>query len=164
MADLLVRRVEASDRVLMERLWLMFRHDLSEFQGQLPRPDGSYRSEWLEKVLTGDPEWAGYLVSLGDVPIGFCFMRALQQPVHVLNAFFLVRPARRRGYGLKAVTEVLSHHPGPCDVAFQRNNETAVRFWQRVATEVSGDAWTQEERPIRGNPDATPDLWISFKV
>jgi predicted acetyltransferase len=164
MSDLLVRRVQASDRVLMERLWLMFRHDLSEFQGQLPRPDGSYRSERLEDVLKGHPEWAGYLILLGEVPIGFCFMRALRQPVHVLNAFFLVRPVRRRGYGLQAVQEVLSHHPGPCDVAFQGNNETAVRFWQRVATEVSGDVWTQEERPIVGNPDATPDLWISFKV
>ncbi|MGZ0147246.1 GNAT family N-acetyltransferase [Kribbella sp. WER1] len=164
MTDLVVRRVQVSDRILMERLWLLFRHDLSEFQGQLPRPDGSYRSEWLEKVLTGDPEWAGYLISLGEVPIGFCFMRALQQPVHVLNAFFMVRPARRRGYGLEAVQKVLAHHPGPCDVAFQGNNEKAVRFWQRVATEVSGDVWTQEERPIRGNPDATPDLWISFKV
>jgi predicted acetyltransferase len=164
MSDLLVRRVQASDRVLMERLWLMFRHDLSEFQGQLPRPDGSYRSERLEDVLKGHPEWAGYLISLGEVPIGFCFMRALQQPVRVLNAFFLVRPVRRRGYGLRAVQEVLSNHPGPCDVAFQANNETAVRFWQRVATEVSGDVWTQEERPIVGNPGATPDLWISFKV
>jgi predicted acetyltransferase len=164
MSDLLVRRVQASDRVLMERLWLMFRHDLSEFQGQLPRPDGSYRSERLEDVLKGHPEWAGYLISLGEVPIGFCLMRALQQPVHVLNAFFLVRPVRRRGYGLRAVQEVLSNHPGPCDVAFQGNNETAVRFWQRVATEVSGDVWTQEERPIVGSPDATPDLWISFKV
>ena len=164
MSDLLVRRVQPSDRVLMERLWLMFRHDLSEFQGQLPRPDGSYRSEWLENVLKGHPEWAGYLISLGEVPIGFCFMRALQQPVHVLNAFFLVRPARRRGYGLKAVLEVLSNHPGPCDVAFQGNNETAVAFWQRVATELSGDGWTQEERPIVGKPEATPDLWISFKV
>jgi predicted acetyltransferase len=164
MSDLVVRRVEASDRPVMERLWLMFRHDLSEFQGQLPRPDGTYRSEWLENVLTGHPEWAGYLILLGDSPIGFCFMRALQQPVHVLNAFFMVRPARRHGYGLQAVQEALAHHPGPCDVAFQGNNEKAVRFWQRVATAVSGDTWTQEARAIVGKPDATPDQWISFKV
>jgi len=161
---MLVRRVTADDRVLMERLWLMFRHDLSEFQGQLPRPDGSYRTEWLEKVLTGDPDWAGYLVYSEENPIGFCFMRALTEPVHVLNAFFMVRPVRRKGLGLRAVLEVLGHHPGPCEVAFQANNEKAVRFWQRVATELSGDAWTQEERPIRDNPAAKPDVWISFKV
>lgn len=164
MSDLLIRRVDASDRPLMERLWLVFRHDMSEFHGRLPRPDGTYRTEWLENVLTGHPEWAGYLISLGDAPIGFCFMRALQQPVHVLNAFFMVRSVRRHGYGLQAVQQVLARHPGPCDVAFQDNNEKAVRFWQRVATEVSGDAWTQEARPIANKPDAKPDQWISFKV
>jgi predicted acetyltransferase len=159
-----VRRAGAEDRVMLERLWLMFRHDLSEFQGQLPRPDGSYRTEWLEKVLTGDPEWAGYLVYDGESPIGFCFMRALAQPVRVLNAFFMVRPARRQGLGFRSVLDVLRHHPGPCEVAFQQNNDKAVRFWRRVATELSGDAWTEEQRPIAGRPEATPDSWISFKV
>ncbi|TCO45157.1 putative acetyltransferase [Kribbella antiqua] len=164
MSDLVVRRTTAADREVLERLWLMFRHDLSEFQGQLPRPDGGYRTEWLEKVLTGDPEWAGYLFHTGENPVGFCFMRALLQPVHVLNAFFLVRPVRRNGLGLRAVREVLAHHPGPCEVAFQANNEKAVRFWQRVATEISGDVWTQERRPIPGKSEANPDVWISFKV
>ncbi|TCC51013.1 GNAT family N-acetyltransferase [Kribbella capetownensis] len=159
-----VRRAAAEDRVVLERLWLMFRHDMSEFQGQLPLPDGGYRSEWLEKVLTGDPDWAGYLFFNGENPIGFCFMRALTQPVRVLNAFFMVRPMRRNRLGLRAVQEVLAHHPGQCDVAFQDNNEKAVRFWQRVATEVSGDVWTREHRTIPSKPDATPDSWISFKV
>jgi predicted acetyltransferase len=157
-----VRRADAGDRVVLERLWLMFRHDLSEFQGQLPGPDGGYRNERLESVLTGDPEWAGYLFYNGDNPIGFCFMRVLQQPVRVLNSFFIVRPMRRNGLGLRAVQEVLTNHPGPCEVAFQENNPTAVRFWQRVATEISGDTWTQESRPVHGSPGA--DLWISFKV
>jgi predicted acetyltransferase len=158
-----VRRVGLADRVVLERLWLMFRHDLSEFQGQLPRPDGSYRTGWLEKVLTGDPEWAGYLVYEGESPVGFCFMRALGQPVRVLNAFFMVRPVRRNGLGLRAVLEVLAQHPGPCEVAFQENNAKAVRFWERVATAVAGDRWTSERRPIAGKPDATPDVWISFQ-
>ena len=164
MSDLVVRRAGEADRVVLERLWLMFRHDMSEFQGQLPRPDGSYRTEWLELVLAADPEWAGYLFYSGESPIGFSFMRALRQPVHVLNCFFIVRPVRRNGLGMRAVREVLANHPGPCEVAFQRNNAKAVRFWQRVATELSGDAWTQESRPIPGKPDEIPDVWISFKV
>ena len=159
-----VRRVEPSDRELMQRLWLLFRHDLSEFQGQLPAADGSYRSEWLEKVLTGDPEWAGHLVWLGENPIGFVLLRALQQPVHVLNAFFLVRPVRRHGHGLAAVREVLRQYPGSWEVAFQEKNTTAVAFWRRVAAELSGDGWTEEQRPIKGKPDAPWDSWISFKV
>jgi predicted acetyltransferase len=162
MSDLVVRRTTAADRVVLERLWLMFRHDMSEFQGQLPRPDGSYRSERLESVLAGDPDWAGYLFRSGESPVGMAFVRALTQPVRVLNTLFIVRPVRRHGFGLRAIREVVGQHPGKWDVAFQANNETAVRFWRRVATEVSGDAWSEEERPIPGKPDDIPDAWISF--
>ena len=162
MSDFVVRRAGEADRVVLERLWLMFRHDLSEFQGQLPRADGSYRSERLESVLAGDPDWAGYLFSNAESPVGFAFVRALMQPVRVLNSFFLVRPVRRQGFGLRAVQEVVAQHPGRWDVAFQENNATAVRFWRRVATELSGDAWSEERRPIPGKPDDAPDVWISF--
>lgn len=162
MSDLVVRRAGEADRVVLERLYLMFRHDLSEFQGQLPRPDGSYRSDRLESVLTGDPNWAGYLFHTGENPVGFAFVRALTEPVRVLNSFFLVRPVRRQGLGLRAVQDVLGRHPGRWEVAFQENNETAVRFWRRVAAVVSGSAWSEEKRPITGAPDAPPDVWISF--
>jgi predicted acetyltransferase len=164
MSDLAVRRVETGDRVAMERLYLMFRHDLSEFQGQLPRPDGSYRSEWLENALTGHPEWAGYIFHTGENPAGFCLMRALQHPVHVLNSFFIVRPLRRAGLGLRAVQQVLANHPGPCEVAFQDNNATAVAFWRRVAATHSGPDWTEQLRPVQGKPEARPDTWITFTV
>ncbi|MGW1342954.1 GNAT family N-acetyltransferase [Kribbella sp. NPDC002412] len=162
MSDLVVRRAGSGDRVVLERLWLMFRHDLSEFQGQLPRPDGSYRSEWLESVLDGDPNWAGYLFHTGENPVGFAFVRALAQPVRVLNAFFIVRPMRRHGVGLRAVQEVVAQHPGPWEVAFQESNATAVRFWRRVAESVSGQAWSEEKRPVAGDPSTPPDVWISF--
>lgn len=162
MSDLVVRRAGFGDQVVLERLWLMFRHDLSEFQGQLPRPDGSYRSEWLEAVLDGDPNWAGYLFHAGENPVGFAFVRALTQPVRVLNAFFIVRPMRRHGVGLRAVQEVVAHHPGPWEVAFQESNATAVHFWRRVAAAVSGEEWSEEKRPVPGDPSTPPDVWISF--
>ncbi|WP_433167517.1 GNAT family N-acetyltransferase [Kribbella sp. CA-247076] len=162
MSDLVVRRAGSADRVVLERLFLMFRHDLSEYQGQLPRPDGSYRSDWLENVLTGDPNWAGYLFHTGENPVGFAFVRALTEPVRVLNSFFLVRPVRRQGLGLRAVQDVVAQHPGRWEVAFQESNETAVRFWRRVAAEISGSSWSEEKRPVKGAPGAPPDVWISF--
>ena len=39
MAGISVRRAAGADRTVLERLWLMFRHDLSEFSGQLPDAD-----------------------------------------------------------------------------------------------------------------------------
>ena len=73
-----------------------------------------------------------------------------------------MRGARRAGIGSAAVHAVLGRHPGPWEVAFQAENEAAVRFWRRVATRAAGERWTEEERAVPGRPDLPPDVWISF--
>lgn len=150
-----VRPVTAADRLTIERLWLMFRHDMAEFQGGLPSPDGTYHSDRLRPVFEND-DWAAYLFTSEDRPIGFAFVRALLGPARVLNSFFVVRGARRSGIGMEVAREVISRHPGPWKIAFQDSNTAAVAFWRRVATEIAGEAWTEEPE------DVPPDVWISF--
>ncbi|WP_285587935.1 GNAT family N-acetyltransferase [Herbidospora sp. NBRC 101105] len=156
-----VRPATAADRPTVERLWLMFRHDMSEFVGALPNPDGTFRSERLDAAFT-DPDWAPYLIERDHAPLGFAFVRALNAPTRVLNSFFVVRAARRSGIGLRAVSDVVARHPGAWDVAFQDVNRPAVAFWRRAATTLAGQAWTEERRPVPGRPDLPPDVWISF--
>ncbi|MEU9238971.1 GNAT family N-acetyltransferase [Streptomyces sp. NPDC048385] len=160
-ADVVVRPAVPGDRPVVDRLWLMFRHDLSEFRGLLPGPDGSFRSERVEDAFSS-PDWAAYLFVRGEHPVGFAFVRALGAPVRVLNSFFVTRGARRAGIGLTAAREVLTRHPGRWEIAFQYENPGAVAFWRRVAAEVAGDAWTEEPRPVPGLPELPPDVWISF--
>lgn len=163
MNDVMVRRADASDRAAIERMFQLFRHDLSEHCGQLPNPDGSFRSERVESAF-GDPSWAAYLLESGDSPAGFAFVRDLDQERRVLNSFFVVRGVRRSGLGLRAVLDILSMHPGPWEVAFQDANEIAAQFWRRVATCVAGTDWSEERRPVPGKPDLPPDVWISFET
>ncbi|CAM5733907.1 GNAT family N-acetyltransferase OS=Streptomyces alboniger OX=132473 GN=CP975_07855 PE=4 SV=1 [Streptomyces alboniger] len=162
-AGLDTRPAAPADRPAVERLWLLFRHDLSAFGGQLPNPDGTFRGERLEAAFSGDPDWAPYLFSVGESPVGFAFVRALSGPVRVLNSFFVVRAVRRTGVGLRAVREVVARHPGDWEIPFQDENIGAVRFWRRVATELVGEAWTEEARPVPERPDLVPDVWISFR-
>jgi predicted acetyltransferase len=163
MPDLYVRPVVAADRPVMERLWIMFRHDMSEFTRALPNPDGTFRSERLAACF-GDPDWAGYLMTWQDRPAGLALVRGLTGPTRVLNSFFVVNAARRSRIGLRAVADVTSRHPGRWEVAFQDANLPAVAFWRRVATELAGTEWTQEHRPVPGLPELPPDSWISFEV
>ena len=158
-----VRRVGSAEVAVLERLWLMFRHDLSELRGVLPHPDGTFRSERLHAAVE-DPAWAAYLVRAHDRPVGLALVRALDRPVRVLNAFFVVRGARRTGVGSVAVQEVLRRHPGPWEVAFQADNEAAVHFWRRVARATAGDRWTEETRAVPDRPDLPPDVWIAFST
>jgi predicted acetyltransferase len=147
----------------VERLWLMFRHDMSELNDLLPDPDGTFRSDRLRTAFA-DADWAPYLLMSDDRPVGLAFVRGLTGPTRVLNSFFIVRGARRRGIGSQAVQEVVARHPGPWEVAFQDANVAAVHFWRRVATEIAGEAWTEERRPVPHRPDLPPDVWISFRV
>lgn len=163
MTDFRLRLATAADRPTVERLWLMFRHDMSEFIGNYPNPDGTYRSERVHAAFT-DPGWAPYLIERDEGPLGFVFVRDLDGPVRVLNSFFVVRPARRSGLGLRAVVDVFTRHPGAWEVAFLDANHAAVSFWRRAATEVAADAWTEERRPVPDRPDLPPDVWISFTV
>ncbi|MCQ9181356.1 GNAT family N-acetyltransferase [Streptomyces sp. IBSBF 2953] len=163
MRDLSVRRATDADRAVLERLWLLFRHDLSGFMGVLPDPDGTFRSDRLQAAFD-DADWAPYLLTSGERPVGLAVVRGLGGPVRVLNSFFVVRGARRSGIGLRAVHEVVARHPGPWEIAFQDVNEGAAHFWRRVAAEIAGDAWTEEHRPVPHRPDLPPDAWISFEV
>lgn len=155
--------VASAELPVLERLWLMFRYDLSGFRGVLPHPDGTFRSERL-RLATDDAGWAAYLVWKQDRPVGLALVRALDQPMRVRNAFFIVRGLRRTGIGSLVVREILLRHPGSWEVAFQADNETAVRFWRRIATETAGHRWTEERRAFPAQPDLPPDVWISFST
>ncbi|QKV70896.1 GNAT family N-acetyltransferase [Streptomyces harbinensis] len=159
--DVTLRRAGTEDFPVVERLWLMFRHDLSGFRGELPAPDGTFRADRLHAAFR-DPGRAAYLTLSGDRPAGFVFVRALDTPVRVLNAFFVVRGARRAGVGTAAVREVVARHPGRWEIPFQEANRTGARFWRRVAGELAGPEWTEERRPVPGRPDVPPDHWIGF--
>lgn len=160
MNELSVRPAGAADRPTVERMWLMFRHDMSEVHGDLPEPDGSFGNERVELAFTDTADRAPYLLTSGSHPVGFVFVRALTERVRVVNSFFVVRGMRRTGIGLRAAAQVLARHPGPWGIPFQDANTGAVRFWRRVATEVAGAAWTEERRPLPGKPEAPPDVWI----
>ncbi|MFL6116617.1 MAG: GNAT family N-acetyltransferase [Catenulispora sp.] len=161
MVDLLMRAADgadAADRALLERLWSLFRHDMTEFTGGLPNPDGTFPGAWLGSALD-DENWAAHLAFVNDRPVGFAFVRALEQPVRVLNSFFIVRGARRGGHGIQLARYVLAAHPGPWEIAFQEANVKGARFWRRLAQQVAPGAWHEEERPA-SRPELPPNVWI----
>ena len=166
-ARLTIRPTTPGDRPVLERLWLLFRHDMSEVSGALPDPSGQFRRERLDAAFT-DPAWRGVLAHLEPAddappsPVGFALVRGLDGPTRVLSSFFVVRGARRTGVGRELAAHVLASFPGSWEVAFQDANPPAVRFWRAVATDAVGQAWTEEHRAVPGLPDAPEDTWISL--
>ncbi|MFD1719055.1 GNAT family N-acetyltransferase [Georgenia deserti] len=162
-AALRVTAASNADRDVLERLWGMFSHDLSEYNRVLPDRNGRFRQERLNAALDGEAGWAARLIHLGASPVGFAVLRALDSSPHVINSFFLVHGARRRGIGTLAVKRIVEEFPGRWSVAFQDTNEPAAAFWQRVCNSVDPAA-TKEHRPVPGRPELRPDTWIDFTV
>jgi predicted acetyltransferase len=162
-SSITLQPIAAEHHPLAERLWQLYRHDLSEYRGNLPDADGLFPAERLRSFFT-DADRCGYLVRQGDQVVGLVLVRGLVSGLRVMGEFFVVRAVRRRQVGWDAALQVLRRHPGDWEIAFQENNPGAARFWRRVAGEVAGTGYKDEERPIPGKPEAEPDTWLSFTV
>ncbi|GAB3700362.1 GNAT family N-acetyltransferase [Nocardiopsis oceani] len=156
------RVATAGDHTALRSLWLLFRHHMSGFNAALPSADGTYRSDRLDYALSPEyPAWQAWILTAGEHPIGFAVTRALDQPVRVLNSFFLVAPARRGGLGTQFARAVVSAAPGEWAVAYQETNRAAAAFWARVAAECAPE-WRRDRHPVPGRPDLPPDTWNVF--
>ena len=151
-----------ADRAVLEQLWTMFRHGMSAYSGALPDERGRFRQERLDNAL-GDSAWRGHLIRLDAAPAGLCIIRGIGSPELVINSFFLVNAARRRGYGRAVVRTITSQHSGQWAVAFQEANATAAAFWSAVAAEADAE-WSSTREPVAGRPDLRPDIWVRFEV
>lgn len=158
----LARLATPHDTDALERLWLVFRHHMSTYTGELPRPDGRYRSDRLDRALA-DPTWNAWMLTAGQHPIGFALTRSLDEPTKVINSFFVVTPARRDGLGTAFARAIVTHSPGRWSVAYQDPNHAAAAFWPRIAAGFDPEHQL-ERRPVPGKPHLPPDVWVTFDV
>ncbi|MEV8371570.1 GNAT family N-acetyltransferase [Kribbella sp. NPDC056861] len=162
-SSITLQPITAEHHPLTERLWQLYRHDLSEYRGTYPDAAGLYPTERLRSFFT-EPDRCGYLVRQGDQVAGFVLVRGLAIGLRVMGEFFVLRAARRQQVGWEAALQVLRLHPGDWEIAFQENNPGAARFWRRVAAETARDGYKDELRPVPGKPEVEPDTWLSFTV
>lgn len=172
MAEPLLHPLAERTRPAIERLWQLYRHDLSEFRGQhgaggfrgtLPSRDATYEMRGLQPFLTPDPNRGAFLFTVDDArPVGFALVTGLTGERLLMAEFFVVRGARRQGIGGRAVMRIFELHPGTWEIPFQEHNAAAARFWRGVA---AGDAVTdvrEQRRPVPGKPEVPPDVWITL--
>ena len=158
-----LRAITEADRPVIERLWQLYSHDMSEVRGTLPNAEGVFKAGRLPTYFD-DPDACGYLISHGDGPAGFAFVRVLPGDKRTMGDFFVVRAARRKRVGYNVARELLARHPGRWEIGFQAENDGAPEFWRRVATDAVGGSWREELRPVPGKPHIPHDHFIVFDV
>ena len=164
MSELVLVPVTPDLHPVVERLWQLYRHDLSEFRDSHPDEKGRFKDGPLAAYLAGEDGRSSLLVRYGGSAAGFVLLRGLETRPATLGEFFVVRSVRRRGIGHQVATEVMRRSPGAWVVAFQEENPRAARFWRRVATDLAGDTWTEQRIPLPDKPWLPPDVWLSLDV
>ena len=162
-ATLSLAPVTGITRPVVERLWQLYRHDLSEFRGSLPDMAGAFHTRPLDPFLEGDDDRRAHLF-LRDGPVGFALVSRATSAPRLMSEFFVVRAARRQGVGRAAVDALFALYPGRWQIPFQEENVAAARFWRGVAAEVAVGGVDEERRPVPGKPHIAPDVWLSFAV
>jgi predicted acetyltransferase len=157
----LLRPLTEDDRLVVERLWQLYSHDMSEVRGTFPNSEGLYKEGRLPGYF-GDPDRSGYLITLGDVPVGFAFVQGLSGETRMIGDFFVARAARRQGVGHKVARELLAKYRGRWEIGFQGGNRGAPEFWRCVASDVVGTEWREERRPVPNKPRIPHDHFIVF--
>ena len=159
-----VRAVESpEDWEVVEHLWQPYSHDLSEFRGSTPGPDGTFKRGHLDSFPPDDSDVAVYLAAQGDRPVGFALVRGLERDARVMGEFFVVRSVRRTGVARAFAEQVVRAHPGTWWIAFQEENEKAARFWRRLGAEVLTNS-SEELREVPDKPYIPPDVWLRGSV
>jgi predicted acetyltransferase/8-oxo-dGTP pyrophosphatase MutT (NUDIX family) len=154
-----VEAAEAGDWPMLERLWQLYQHDLSEFRHSTPGADGLFRTGRLPSYAEG-ADTAAYVAHLGDVPCGFALVRGIGTEQRLMGEFFVTRSARGAGRATAFATEVFRRHPGPWAVPFQNENARAAAFWRRLAGEVLADV-VEETFAVPGKPHLPHDVWLT---
>jgi predicted acetyltransferase/ADP-ribose pyrophosphatase YjhB (NUDIX family) len=156
-------RVEVADDAgwrVVERLWQLYLHDLSEFRHSSPDAEGLFAGRLAAYAGGGRGDRVSYLARLGDVPCGFALVRGLGSDQRLMGEFFVTRSTRGRGVAAAFARAVLDRHPGPWAVPFQNENPRAAAFWRRLAAEVLDDV-AEETVPVPGKRHLPDDVWLT---
>ena len=163
-AATLLRPLTAADTPVVERLWQLYSHDVSEIRGTLPNQEGRYRPGRLATYLGNPDDADGYLIWHSGAPAGFAFVFGLSGALRKMGDFFVVRAARRQGVGREVIEELFARYPGRWEIGFQGHNRGAPEFWRRVVTAAVGTDWEEERRPVPDKPHIPDDHFILFTL
>ncbi len=156
--------VTAETRSVLERLWQLYRHDLSEFRGSLPDRNGLFHTRPLAPFLADDPDRRAYVFERDGGPVGFGLVGRVTTGPMLMFEFFVVRAVRGQGVGGAAAEALFALHPGDWEIPFQEDNATAARFWRGVTARAARDGVREERRPVPGKPHIPDDVWLKITV
>lgn len=158
--NITVTLTDITTKFIVNNLYPLYLHDLSEIWGWTPNPYGVFEDDetltlndqnkvfdiWWEKPGVLYP----YLIKENGTPAGFALVAT---PPHTppgcdfyLNEFFVLRPFRGRGIAEIVAKEVFNRHIGNWELQTNptESNKRAQHFWRKTLQGYTGGNLQEE--------------------
>lgn len=142
-------RLSADGRRVIENLWPLYQHDVSEFDGAVPNRHGIFSDDDRTTTLARhaeslEPWWRDpaslfpYLIVADGAPAGFNLIAArprLPEGIpadFVVHEFFVLHAYRGRRVAERAAIQGFERHRGVWEVVTYPAHRRAIAFWRRA--------------------------------
>ena len=145
--DVELRPISRDQLPVLQRLYQLYRYDLSECSGQDIGPDGHYPHVELESYVS-EPNFGSYFIFV-DGSIAGLILVNLQSHTHGdetvknLDDLFILRKYRGQGVGTRAAGKLFEERPGWWQTNKKTYNGPAMQFWGRVIGDLTGGDFTE---------------------
>ncbi|MFC7681833.1 GNAT family N-acetyltransferase [Paenibacillus sp. GCM10028914] len=155
-----IRLTDQSTKFIVNNLYPLYLHDLSEIWGWKPNKYGVYEDD--ETMTLNDQNkvfdvwWKNesvlfpYLIRVDEIPAGFAFVATPPYTPHgseyYLNEFFMLRPFRGKGAAEAAAIQMFNSHKGTWEIQTNPGdaNKRAQSFWRRTLNHYTSGSYQEE--------------------
>lgn len=152
----------ASNAHIIQNLWPLYQHELSEFDGNRPNAHGLFGAAddvtTLAQHAASLAAWWNepralfpYLILVDGRPAGFNLIAGrsrLPEGIDadfVVHEFFLLHAYRGQGVGELAATESFDRHRGRWEVVTYPNHVRAIHFWRKTISAHTSGRFSEAE-------------------
>lgn len=157
-----LRLSTAGDANVLQNLWPLYQHDVSEFDGAVPNRHGIFSDDdgvgtLAQHVGSLNSWWSDratlfpYLIVVNGAPAGFNLIAARPRFPEAIDAdfvvheFFLVHAHRGGSVAEHAAREGFARHRGRWEVVTYPTHRRAIAFWRRVIAGYTSNRYTEQE-------------------
>ncbi|BFH63065.1 GNAT family N-acetyltransferase [Paenibacillus azoreducens] len=155
-----VSLTDPSTKFIINNLYPLYLHDLSEIWGWKPNKYGVYEedetSTLSEQNKVFDIWWSNpsvlfpYLIKVDHIPAGFALVGTPPYTPHgsdyYLHEYFVLRPYRGMDVAEKAAVEVFNQHSGTWELQTnpKETNKRAQAFWRKTINHYTEGSYYEE--------------------
>lgn len=143
-----LERATPDRREVLTHLAQLYMHDFSDLLPPERRvtvgDDGRFPEDLHLDHYWSDPDCSVWFLRADGALAGFALLNRhshCARPVDFnMGEFFVARPHRREGVGMRAAVELIAMHPGQWEIAAGAHNVPAQKFWPAVIAKVAAAA------------------------